>query len=112
MGEGLLAGAEMTQKTVSYLTKALRTDDSSQAWGIWNTQCSLEEPGGAQRVEDCPFQMTQWSKPLLGRWSGLRAFFAAQLHSQLFLLILADGPSESVQFQELPETVLSCLPFC
>ena len=73
------------------------------------------EPGahctsaGSSTVEQCPFQVPPLVyNPLLGICSGLGVFLAAWLHfSALTAYSDRKGPSESSQFQGLPEAIVS-----
>ena len=55
------------------------------------------------------FKVLVWSLLLLGGWAWLRVHLSLLAVFTAYILLGREGPSESGQFQGLPEAILSCL---
>ena len=111
MGEELHTGGEVIQRQLHHQAHP-SMGDSSQSWEHWST---LHSQQAGCRV------YLSWSKPLPGSSSGFwfcqaAGVVAPELVWQGLSAFIAysgrEGPSESGQFQELPEAILSCSLSC
>ena len=115
MGEGLLTGVKMTQRQLHYQNPLM--GNSSQKAG------DIEHTALIKRLECVPCKWL-WLVPeqlgyflfLPGTWYAHRLFFTSwfiwEWLSAFFIVYSRrEEPSETGQFQGLPETVLWCLPY-